>query len=225
MARTVALCAALAISALCAPPSSAEEAPHAHVLLLPVDFNVVHGGLSMEEILPDETKAARLNLGDAAREVLLAHGAFELDPLPQLSPEEEQVLHRHVALARLIATQADDYRHSPWRDHRAQLDRGLGDGLAFLHERTGAGYALLVTGSQLTRCMLCPPLTANGQKKRTEVSLLLIDLKDGNVSWFNSTVTYGLFGVMRRDVSERDDARKVLAKLLEPYPRSPALTD
>jgi hypothetical protein len=216
----------VAIFAFSARVSFAEGTAHARVLLLPVDFAVFHDSLFVQEIIPEQTEAARLNLGDAAREALLAHGAFELDAMPQLSPDEAASLHRQVALARLIATQGEAYRRRPWRDRRADFDRGLGKGLSFLHDRTGAGYALLVTGSQVTRCLLCPPLAPNGQKKQTEVGLVLIDLVDGNVSWFNSVVTFGgFFGSLRRDVSERDDARKVLAKLLESYPRIPALTD
>jgi hypothetical protein len=226
MIRTIALCAYAAIIALCARPSFAGEALHRRVLLLPVEFNVFQDSTFVQEIVPEQTEAARLNLGDAAREALLAHGDFELDAMPRLSPDEDKTLHRHVALARLITAQAEAYRRRPWRERRAQFNRDLGNGLSFLHDRTGAGYALLVTGSQVTRCFFCAPLTPNGQKKRTEVDLVLIDLADGNVSWFNSVVTFaGFFGALHRDVSERNDAREVISKLLVAYPDIPALTD
>ena len=227
MSRTIALCASVAAFALCAQLSFAEEAPHPRVLLLPVDFKVFRDNLFVQEIIPEQTEAARLNLGDAAREALLAHGAFELDAMPKLSPDEEQILHRQVTLARLIATQAEAYRHRPWRERRADFDRRLGNGLSFLHDRTGAGYALLVTGGQVTRCFLCAQFAANGKKgNRTVVGLVLIDLNDGNVSWFNSMDTFGsFFGTLHRDASERDDARRILGKLLAVYPKIPALTD
>ena len=205
------------------------------VLLLPLTFTVYQSGVgSGPEAVPDWTEAARRNLGDAARETLLATRGLELNQLPDLEPKDAAVLRDHVAVARLITMSGNQYRHGEWHKHRAEFDRAFGTGLGFLRERTGADYALLIDGTQVKQTggsiFLQLALAATTGMVMmggggTVVNVCLLDLVNGTVAWFNSSQAIDVFGATGTDLRNAAAARAALAKLFAAYPTIPALAD
>jgi hypothetical protein len=215
-------------------PGSPEEpvsAP-AKVLLVPVEFSVYEQGLNTREIVADWTEAARANLATAATEVLGERAGLQLVPMPVLEPAEQEALHEHLALVKLVVLQASSMSGSAWNRRKPDFDRRLGDGLQFLREKSGADFVILIDGSQVkqsggsvfTQIALAGILGVGVPGGGTYLSSSLIDLVAGEVKWFNAR--YGLegFGMTNSDLRQLDDAKAMLRKLFEPYPAIPALT-
>jgi hypothetical protein len=215
-------------------PGSPEEpvsAP-AKVLLVPVEFSVYEKGLNTSEIVADWTEAARANLATAATEVLGERAGLQLVPMPVLEPAEQEALHEHLALVKLVVLQASSMSGSAWNRRKPDFDRRLGDGLQFLREKSGADFVILIDGSQVkqsggsvfTQIALAGILGVGVPGGGTYLSSSLIDLVAGEVKWFNAR--YGLegFGMTNSDLRQLDDAKAMLRKLFEPYPAIPALT-
>jgi hypothetical protein len=215
-------------------PGSPEEpvsAP-AKVLLVPVEFSVYEQGLNTREIVADWTEAARANLATAATEVLGERAGLQLVPMPVLEPAEQEALHEHLALVKLVVLQASSMSGSAWNRRKPDFDRRLGDGLQFLREKSGADFVILIDGSQVkqsggsvfTQIALAGILGVGVPGGGTYLSSSLIDLVAGEVKWFNAR--YGLegFGMTNSDLRQLEDAKAMLRKLFEPYPAIPALT-
>jgi hypothetical protein len=215
-------------------PGSPEEpvsAP-AKVLLVPVEFSVYEKGLNTSEIVADWTEAARANLATAATEVLGERAGLQLVPMPVLEPAEQEALHEHLALVKLVVLQASSMSGSAWNRRKPDFDRRLGDGLQFLREKSGADFVILIDGSQVkqsggsvfTQIALAGILGVGVPGGGTYLSSSLIDLVAGEVKWFNAR--YGLegFGMTNSDLRQLEDAKAMLRKLFEPYPAIPALT-
>lgn len=210
--------------------------PH-KVLLLPFTFTVYQSGVGSFEAVPDWTEAARKNLGDSARSVLSAAGGFEIESMPELPPDQAKSLRDHVAVARLIALEGTRfkgrYKKAEWHEHRGDFDRSFGSGLKFLHDQTGADYALLIDGTQVKQSggsiFLQLLLAAGGVIMigggGTVVSMCLIDLNDGEVTWFNSSLNIAILGMTKADMRDAPKAREAIATLFTSYPAIPALAD
>lgn len=201
------------------------------VILLPVEFTVYEqsaGGGT--EAVPDWTDAARRNLSASAEAVLQSRARLQLVAMPELTPDEAKVLHEHVGLARLVITQGRLLPGGPWNQRKADFDRGLGPGLEFLVQKTGAEYAVLLNGAQykqsagsvLSQLALAAMGVGVGGGG-TFLSGSLIDLKHGEVAWFNTQMGMQILGMTGSDVRKSDSAESVLRKLFEPYPVIPAL--
>ncbi len=222
------------------PAAVPARQPQTHkVLLLPSTFIEFQNAVSGLEAIPDWTEAARKNLGDAARDSLQATG-LQLEALPELTPEEAVVVHDHIAVAQLIVGAGTLYADRDWHNHRADFDRTFGDGLHFLHERTGADYALLIDGTQVRQSggrvamrLLGTLATAaagvavvstdGGGGEILNISLL--DLNNGTVAWFSSSRTKNVFGSSGADFRDAVATQAAIKKLFESYPNIPALAD
>lgn len=235
-----------------APATSAEKAPApaaatpepAHpngphiVLMLPPTFTEYQNAVSGLEVIPDWTNAARKNLDDAALEALQTSGSLQLEPLPALTPEESVILRDHIAVAELIVAAGLQYENGEWHKHREAFDRSFGDGLRFLHERTGADYALLIDGTQVRQSggriamrvlgtlaaaaggIVLVPLGGGGEV----MNVCLLDLNHGTVAWFNSSKAIEVFG-SGADLRNAEAAKAAMKKLFASYPAIPALAD
>jgi hypothetical protein len=229
------------------PPAAAAAAPAepAHpagpriVLLLPTSFTEYQNAVSGLEAIPDWTTAARKNLDEAAHEALEATGGLQLQALPELTPEESAILHDHIAVAQLIVGAGVQHKNGDWHTHRATFDRSFGDGLHFLHERTGADYALLIDGSQVRQSggraamkwlgtlaaaaagVIVVPTGGGGEV----VNVCLLDLNQGTVTWFNSSRAVDLFASAGTDIRNPEATKAAMKKLFASYPAIPALTD
>lgn len=215
-----------------APVAPATPLPRAKVLLLPVEFDVYEQGAGgTRELVKDWTDAARANLASAATDVLGERTGLELVPMPELTPQEQQVLRDHVGVAKLIASQGTQLAGKPWERRRADFDRQLGDGLAFLHEKTTADYVLLIDGAQakqtggsiFTQALLLATLGVGMPGGGTFIRATLIDLEAGQVKWFNQSIGLQVFGFTGSDASQSDDTKNMLRGLFKPYPAIPAL--
>jgi len=213
--------------------------PQTHrVLLLPSTFTEFQNAVSGLEAIPDWTQAARKNLGEAARDSLQPTG-LQLEALPDLTPQESAIVRDHIAVAQLIVGAGAQYEDDDWHKHRADFDRTFGDGLRFLHERTGADYALLIDGAQVRQSggrigmrllgtlaaatVHVAVISAGGGGKVLNVCLL--DLNNGTVAWFNSSQTKNAFGSAGADLRDAAATQAAMKELFESYPNIPALAD
>jgi len=226
-----------------AAPAAAPAAVPANgqhiVLLLPATFTEYQNAVAGLEVIPDWTNAARKNLDDAALETLQTTGSLQLEPLPTLTPEESVILHDHIAIAELIVAAGVQYKNNEWHKHREAFDRSFGDGLRFLHERTGADYALLIDGTQVRQSggriamrllgslaaaaggIILVPTGGGGEV----VNVCLLDLNHGTVTWFNSSRAIEVFGSSGADLRNAEAAKAAMRKLFASYPAIPALAD
>jgi hypothetical protein len=226
---------AAAMSTVAAPAAG----PQIHkVLLLPSTFIEFQNAVSGLEAIPDWTQAARKNLGDAARDSLQATG-LHLEELPDLTPQEFAIVHDHIAVAQLIVGAGVQYEDGDWHKHRADFDRTFGDGLRFLHERTGADYALLIDGTQVRQSggrmamrllgtlaaaaggIMVVPTGGAGEV----LSVCLLDLNNGSVAWFNSSRSKSVFGSAGADLRNAAATQAAMKELFQSYPNVPALAD
>ena len=213
--------------------------PQIHkVLLLPSTFIEFQNAVSGLEAIPDWTQAARKNLGDAARDSLQA-ASLQLEELPDLTPQESAIVHDHIAVAQLIVGAGAQYEDGDWHKHRADFDRTFGDGLRFLHERTGADYALLIDGAQVRQSggrvamrllgtvaaafggIALVPTGGGGEV----LNVCLLDLNNGTVAWFNSSRSKNAFGSAGADLRNAAVTQAAMKEVFQSYPNVPALAD
>lgn len=208
------------------------------VLLVPPTFTEFQNAVSGLEAIPEWTDAARRNLSDAARDSLRTVG-MQLEVLPDLTPQETAIVRDHMSVAKLIVAAAAQYEDHDWHGHRANFDRTLGDGLRFLHERTGADYALLIDGTQVRQSggriamkwlgtlavAAAGVVVVSPGGGGESLNICLLDLNNGTVAWFNSSQTKNGFGSAGADMRNAVKAQALMRELFAPYPSIPALAD
>jgi hypothetical protein len=197
------------------------------VLMLPLDVEVYEmsaGGVI--EKVPDWSLQARAHVQNALR-TLAPRAKFEIIPAPALNEEETALLEQHVAQFDLIARslRMNNAAGGPlWKDRVAagRADYSIGNGLAFLAERTGADKAVIVSIHDL--------VTSGERKAMFVVGLLfgvamplgqtlatagLVDLKSGRVLW----QAFDFSG--SPDTRKAEDADKVVRDLFGSFPNNP----
>jgi cytochrome c biogenesis protein CcdA len=241
---TLLLCAALASVAYATPPTvdtpttestatATDTAPMTHkVVVLPLTFTVYQGSVGAGiEAVPDWTADARRNLEAAAGTVLKAHGDFDVTALPTLSDDENAVLHEELGVVHQIIASGATFAHGEWHKHPENFDPVIGDGLNFLHEKTGADYAVVIDGIQIKQsggqifmqiALAAAGVAVVGGAGAT-VSMAIIDLNHQTVHWFNSSIGVEALGISSMDVRTPDSAQKVITALLKNYPTVTAL--
>jgi hypothetical protein len=200
------------------------------VILLPVAFTVYEVGAGGTlEAVPDWTEAARANIGSSATTVLQTRAGLELVAMPELTAAEQQVLREYVALSRQIIFQANMLA-GEWKARRADFDLAMDDGLAFLREKSGAEFALLLDGRQLKQSggsvfkqIALASIGIGTSGGGMYMSASLIDLQQGKIAWFNDEQGMEVMGMTGSDVRHSDEAQSVLRRIFEPYPAIPKL--
>jgi hypothetical protein len=195
------------------------------VVLLPLDIEVREMSASgLSDVVPGWTEQAKRNIRQSllARAIPLMAGQT-LESAPELTDAERQVVDEHVALAKLVWADAmilSRFGGEAWRHKATHFDYGLGDGLAFLAQRTGAGKALIVSGQDVHttsgRKALAFGLAALGVAVplgTTSLTAKLIDLRTGEVLWMNSWFSGGAASLL--DPKATDAA---IEQLFEAYP-------
>ncbi|HEY3645418.1 MAG TPA: hypothetical protein VGM16_08780 [Gammaproteobacteria bacterium] len=184
------LLAAFACSASAAAPAAApapSAAPHTplKVLLLPSDIKIITLGVASTEEATDDS--ARMTAAtDAALHNILANSqSFKLLATPTLSADEQAVLKQHVALYHIEAEDAYGFsvRGGVWKDALEDFDYSIGPGLAFLKQRSGADYGLVVFGGDGESTGA--NLFFGNRVGRNHLYGGLIDLATGNVLWLH----------------------------------------
>jgi len=209
------------------------------VLMLSPEFTEYQNAVAGLEAMPNWTESARKNLGDAARDALRATDDMQFESLPELTPEESQILHDHLAVAELIVFAGVQHKTGEWHKHRAGFDRTFGDGLHFLRERTGADYALLIDGMQVLQSggrtamkwlgvfaaaalgVVAVPTGGGGEV----LNVCLLDLNNGTVSWFNSSRAIDVIASSGADMRDAAATQAAMKKLFASYPGIPSLAD
>lgn len=214
-----------------AAPAAPPAIPASKVVLLPVEFTVYQLGVAGPEAVPDWTTSARQNLDEALKLALRDRTGMEIVPLPALTDAEQKNLEAHIGVARLIVYEGSNMGGKVWATRRAAFDRQLGPGLAWLRERSGADYAVLVAGSQYEQSgglIFAQVLAAASgvivsPGGGTNISTALINLGTGEVAWFNSTLAVEVLGMSSIDFRKVESSAAVLRQLIAPYPRIPSL--
>jgi hypothetical protein len=209
------------------------------VVLLPAHVHVVRVGIKMQ---PSEewTAAASATIDAAVQEVVGQSTQISGREPPSITPDERATIDEMMAVATLV--QFQEYgkgRKSISRALRAYIDRALGPSLAFLHERAGADYALITLGTQaeqgqemvaysaagVAASVLFPPLVLFPSGTLSYAAMFLVDLRTGQVRWFNGRSGHEIGGYNFTDLRDPVSARKVVSELLQPYPEIPPKLD
>jgi hypothetical protein len=233
-AARVGLCCVLALACLVAstarPAEPADAGATPTALLLPVNFRVYESSIGNAEPIPDLTQLVRRYLAEGIGKILPVRAGLAVRPLPELTTEEKAIVQEHLLLATRIVAQAADYANAPWRPRRARLDLSFGDGLAFLRERTGARYALVVDGFEFKQsvgaAIMGSTFGGGSIPDQTWVRLVLLDLEHGRLAWFNDAkIPPRMYGGGAVHMLDDRVMRKTLQSALEPYPKIPVLSD
>jgi len=146
------------------------------------------------DVAADKTDLGRRNLDSSLHRALQREQTLRFIELPDLSVDEAAAVREHTDVLRTMAASAVyglTHKTVPWRDKKSwRIDYGIGDGLAFLAERTGVEKAIFVSGSRLE------PTTATavgvglsvilggiptGNLNLRTFSAMVIDLRNGEV--------------------------------------------
>jgi len=182
----------------------------------------------------DWTLASSENVEKALRNGIERRGAFRIVEMPEISPEEGDLLEEHLALFDLLAGAAFEYPGDEmdaadaraWRHRVDRFDASVGEGLSFLADRTGADAALVTLGSCFlpsgrwkTTVLVSALLGEALPTGTTRLTLGVVDLRTGDLLWIDRAVEFGaLFFDPVSDLREAEDAEDRVDGLLEDYP-------
>lgn len=199
--------------------------PAGDVIVLPMDIKVKEmSAAGIQDEVPDWTRQASGNFEQA----LAASGpdtlsGLKLRDLPGLTPEEQQILDQHVALAHAVTGNAFLFANSPveaWRHKAKHFDYSIGPGLAFLADKTGADKALILVGEDVhsssgrkAAFVVAAAFGVGIPMGHTVAVATLVDLRTGNVLWMNHYISVGSTSFM-----ERNDTDAVVGDLFAKYP-------
>ncbi len=199
-----------------------DQRPKKLLLLPPQMFvgEISAGGVVQKQ--EDWTKQASENLLNAAESVL-RDKQFHTLRLPKLDEASMEIVESHsglydrLALAIYIYGRGND---SAWKHRHQAWDYTLGDGLAFLRDKTGADTALFFIGTDL--------ISSSGRKAAFAAGLFLgivmplgqsfitvglADLKTGDIRWMSYDQSMSL------DTREPNEAEKLLRDFFSTYPQ------
>ena len=173
------------------------------VVILSTDFELRrYTAQGLIEARPRATEMACRCLGNSLAEAVDAHPMVEVVPLPVLDDAEQAIVDEHVALLETIIESVRYMSKNPGHGATWITDMGpefvtggrysMGDGLAFLRERTGANKALILTGWHLEPTagrQVLQFILSQGQALAAEtgsLALVMADLNTGELVWFRS---------------------------------------
>ena len=183
--------------------SDSASAEQETVVVLSADFELRHyTARGQMEARPAESKAACACLQSSLTVAASDHPAFDVVALPALNAPEQAAVDEHVALLSTIASSIQYMAKNPGEGGKWITDMGpeavangrycMGDGLAFLRERTGADKALIVTGWHVEPTagrQVLHFVLSQGESLAPEtgtLSVVMADLDTGRVVWFRS---------------------------------------
>lgn len=193
------------------------------VLLLPPQMFVAEmsaGGVIQKQ--DDWTRQANENLLAATEAHARESRLFETVRMPKLTDEEADIVESHIGLYDRVASAIHAYgqgKDSGWEQKKSEWDYTLGDGLAFLREKTGADSALIFVGADI--------ISTGGRKAAFTVGLLigiaiplgqsfitvgLADLKTGDIRWLSYDQS------MSMDSREAGEVESLVKDFFKTYP-------
>jgi hypothetical protein len=196
------------------------------ILLLPMDVKVSEftaGGLTEE--VESWTKLAEQLINQELRARGHALSDYEFVEMPTLTQEEQATLEQHLALLDTLGGNVLSLGLAPggaqaWEPKMKHFDYTIGDGLAFLKERTGADMALMIYGNDL--------VSSEGRKAAFIFAAAfgvgipmghailvggMLDLESGDVLWLNHEVS-----VADITLREPEGVKTLLGGLFSDYP-------
>jgi hypothetical protein len=222
-----------------APMSSEPASPAAPVipgiLILPPEFIVYQQSVGATEPVPEWTTAAQANIESAARAVLTQDSRFAVVDLPSIEDADRAALREHVELFKVVAMNLEGVVKpggKPWQPIRDNADFRLGEGLRFLKSRTGADYALVLSGAEIRQTggsifmqlAIAGVLGAYVPGGGTFMYCGIVDLESGRVTWYNSSLGASVFGMGGSANTDKEaGATKSIGTLFKSYPESPGL--
>jgi hypothetical protein len=217
-----------------APVAEAAQAePPKRVVVLQPEFRVfVQSAGGVREIEPDWTAKAQDSLTLAVERHLRHDPRFSVvAPVDTATAEEVALLREHVELFKIIAmnsTMMIRFGGKAWQEKQIQYDYTLGDGLALYGDRTSADYAFMVGGAQVKQTggsifmqlALAGTLGVVMPGGGTYLMLALVDMRTGNIVWFNSLEGGEVFGMTGSDLRDETTANEIVGRLFDPFPQS-----
>lgn len=200
------------------------------IVMLPVEFTVYQKSVAGIEAVPDWTETTKYTLGEAAIQMLRQDNRFQIVAVPEIDGETQGLLREHVEFFKIVgqtATSMLQYGGKAWEEKKTNFDYTLGDGLGFLADASGADYAFILAGAQVTQtggAVFLQFLAAAGgyaiSGGGTFVFAGIVDLRTGNVKWLNSRTGSQVFGMTGTDLRIPATAFEVVTKMFEGYPES-----
>lgn len=193
------------------------------LLVLPVTVSISEisaGGVVQEDPIWSKEGESAMTL--AVKEYFAKRGATSLQSMPEMSDEEEGLVHEHILLYDAVASQAYIAANIPaygWSHLAADFHYTLGNGLRFLKQKAGADAALIVIGYD--------SISTGGRKAMVAIAALagvgmplgsskvlvgVVDLEDGDILWFQNSFAHG-----NLDLRKPVDASTLFAKAMEGY--------
>ena len=195
--------ALLALAAYLVWTDTASGGEEESVVILSTDFELRrYTAQGLVEARPRDAEMASRRLGNGRAEAVAARPGVNVVPLPVLDDAEQGLVDEHVALLETIIENVRYMSKNPGHGATWITDMGsevvtggrysMGDGLAFLRERTGADKALILTGWHLEPTagrQVLQFLLSQGQALAAEtgsLALVMADLQTGELVWFRS---------------------------------------
>lgn len=195
----------------------------AKLLYLPAAISISEisaSGMTQED--PEWSKQGKAAIDKAVRTYFMTRPSTSLVDMPQLSEEQDKLVHDHVLLYDVVAQEAFIATNVPaagWGHLAENFQYSLGPGLRFLKETTGADAALIVigsdnisTGGRKTMVAMAALVGVGMPLGSSVVSVGVIDLEDGDILWFQHSVATG-----NLDLRQPGDATTLFAKAMEGY--------
>jgi hypothetical protein len=164
------------------------------ILLIPFDLSIFRVGPGSAERADDLVTGEKASIEEELRDGIGKEKKIEFVALPTLDPQTQAQVDEHIALFEQVAGAALRAQGSAaWSQRAAHFDYGIGNGLRFLKEMTGADAALFVggrssipTGSSYALgaiTLLAGVITV--PQGRATATVGVVDLNTGNVIWLN----------------------------------------
>ncbi len=191
------------------PPTAAVPR---RVLVIPFDVAVFRVGAGGPERADDLVNGARASIDEELRDGIGKEKKIDFVALPPLDSQAHAELDEHIALFAQVADAAlRNAQLAVWAPKIARFDYGIGDGLRFLKQLTGADAALFVEGRSsipsassyaLGAITLLAGVVMVPQARATAV-VGVVDLDTGNIIWLNQAMTSNSLGNATRLAFER----------------------
>ena len=204
------------------------------VVVLQPEFRVfVQSAGGTREIEPGWTEQAQNALALAVERHLRHDPRFAVAaPVEPATAEEATLLREHVELFKVIASNSSmmiRFGGKAWQEKKLQYDYTLGDGLALYGDRSNADYAFMIGGAQVKQTggsvfmqlALAGTLGVVMPGGGTYLMLALVDMRTGDIVWFNSLEGGEVFGMTGSDLRKEGTADEIVGRLFDPFPASP----